>query len=142
VTDNDQTITPKEHSNDMKTPKDRKWVLVPLIAFGGVIMGGIVPSLRFIAGTGGCLLASILLAYLALLKPKKDIVSLLTPLYAVLILFNDSFDPTLLLPIQALYAASITILVLRLNARFSRKDEVQRRFTEEEEEDADEQIPE
>jgi hypothetical protein len=135
VTDNDQTI-PEEYSHDMKMPKDRIWVLVPLIAFGGTILGGIIPSLRIIAGTGGCLLASIILAYLAFRKPKKDIVSLLTPLYAVLIFFNDSFDSTLLFPIQALYAASITILVLRLNARFSRKDEVQRRFIEEEEEEA------
>jgi asparagine N-glycosylation enzyme membrane subunit Stt3 len=125
----------------MQEPYDRTWLLIPGIAFGGVLITWF--SGLPVAGTAGCFLASVLLAYLAYRKPKKDIVSLLTPLYAVLIFFNDSFLPEFLLPIQALYAASLTILVLRLNARFSRKDEVQKRFTDsEEEESADESIPE
>lgn len=129
----DKKTTREEQTYNVNTTKDKTWILVPIIAFGGALIGGIASSLRLIAGTGGCLIASILLAYLAYNKPKKDIVSLCTPLFAILIFFNDSFDPTLLLPIQILYAASITILVLRLNARFSRKDEVKRRFTVKEE---------
>ncbi|MDD1679055.1 MAG: hypothetical protein LUO93_07750 [Methanomicrobiales archaeon] len=136
MTETNPTTT---ESNESTTPKDRTWILVPFIAFGGVLIGMAVPDLIFTAGTGGCVLASFLLAYLAYRKPKKDIVSLLTPLYAVLIFFNDSFDPTLLLPIQALYAASLTLLVFRLNARFSRKNDLPRKFIEEEEGEPDDE---
>lgn len=141
MTDHEQ-IDGAEHSDDRRW-KGRIWILVPVTAFLGVLAGGVVPSLRFVAGTGGCVLASCLLAYLAYRKPKKDIVSLLTPLYAVLIFFNDSFTPSLLLPIQFLYAVSLAVLVLRLNARFSRKDEVRRKVTDpEQEENFDESLSE
>jgi hypothetical protein len=140
VTDSDPIIT-ETHSEDPQEPFDRTLLLIPGIAFGGVLIGWV--SGLPVAGTAGCFFASVLLAYLAYRKPKKDIVSLLTPLYAVLIFFNDAFLPEFLIPIQALYAASLTILVLRLNARFSRKDEVRRRFTDSEEEESyDESIPE
>jgi hypothetical protein len=140
VTDTDP-VTIEEHQEGITTPNERTWILVPMIAFGGTLIGWATDISAI--GIAGCVLASFLLAYLAYLKPKKDIVSLLTPLYAVLIFFNDSFDPTLLLPIQTLYAASITILVLRLNARFSRKDDVKKRFTDEDQEEiVDESIPE
>jgi hypothetical protein len=136
-------IITKEREDNTQTLNKRTWILVPIIAFGGVLIAWGIPSMISIAGTGGCVLASFVLAFLAFRKPKKDIVSLLTPLYAVLIFFNESFDPTLLLPIQTLYAASMTILVFRLNARFSRKDEVRRKFTDEDEEViVDEPIPE
>ncbi len=126
-------IPDKTHPNNVQTPGTWHWVLVPAISFGSTLIGGMLTFL--IVGTAGSIIASILLAYLAYLKPRKDIVSLLTPLYAVLIFLNDSFDPALLLPIQILYAASLTILVIRLNARFSQKDTVQRQHPEMEPED-------
>jgi hypothetical protein len=132
VTELDRRNT--EMPTDETITKDRTWILVPLLAFGSVLVGSLFSFP--LTGTAGCILASIFLAYLAYRKPKKDIVSLLTPLYAVLIFFNDSFNVTLLQPIQILYAASITLLVFRLNARFSRKDEVRRKFSEEEEEES------
>jgi hypothetical protein len=140
VTQNDPK-TMQAPSHDIATPEDRIWILVPLIAFGGVVVSQIAPPILSAAGIAGCFLASFLLALLAYRKPKKDIVSLLTPLYAVLIFANPDFDPMLLLQIQVLYAASLTVLVLRLNARFSRKDEARRMITEQEEFE-DEQISE
>ncbi len=137
-----EPIIPRQPSNPVLESNGRNWILVPLIAFAGVLIGWAVPSLVVLAGTGGCVLASVFLAFIAYQKPKKDIVSLLTPLYAVLIFFNDSFTPALLTPIQGLYAASLTILVLRLNARFSQKDEARKQFTEEEEEPIDEPVSE
>jgi hypothetical protein len=128
MTDTEPTTVPEVP--DEQKPYDRTWILVPVIAFGGVLFAWALPSLESLPGTLGCILASCLLAYLAYLKPRKDIVSLLTPLYAVLIFLNESLEPSLLLLIQALYAASLTILVFRLNARFSRKDEVKERFTD------------
>jgi hypothetical protein len=120
-------------------PIDRTWLLVPAISFGGILVSQISPLLS-LAGTVGCVLASFLLAFLAFRKPKRDIVSLLTPLYAVLIFYSPG-DMMYLLLIQLLYAASITVLVIRLNARFSQKDEPKHRFTEQED-FGDEQISE
>lgn len=123
--------------------RNRAGIMVPVIAFGGILISlAVVPETIFSqAGVWGCVLASFLLALLAYLKPKKDIVSLLTPLYAVLIFGNPDFSGYLLL--QILYAASLTVLVLRLNARFSRGDEPRRITTANEtEEFEDEKVSE
>ena len=125
---------------------ERIWLLVPIVSIGGVLLG-LLPGTTFLLppGVWGCVIGSFLLAYLALRKPKKDLVALLTPVYAVLIFADESFRALIVLPI--LYAASLTILVLRLNARFSTPDPPrstrEEDLTDEDEEDEeDEELPE
>ncbi len=97
--------------------------LVPLLAFGSTLAGIALwemTGLRFeiqYAAVGG-FLASCLLAYLAWMRPRKDIVSLTTPLYGFLFLVTaiDYYSGILL---QLFYAAGLTILVIRLHYRFS-----------------------
>ncbi|WP_369425128.1 hypothetical protein [Methanothrix sp.] len=97
----------------------RMWIGVPLISFSGVagtIAGISIPPLGE-AGVWGCLIASFLLAYIALKKPKKDIVSFAVPIFALIMFLSP--DLTHGLPLQIPFAASITILALRLEKRFS-----------------------
>jgi hypothetical protein len=67
----------------------------------------------------GCVLASWVLAYLAWIRPKKDIVALSTPLYSFIFIAvpTDIFSSVIL---ELLYAASLTILLVRLKYRFGR----------------------
>jgi hypothetical protein len=95
---------------------------VPAFCFGGIGVGMFLQELGYIKDAGffywGCLAGSFFLAYLAWGKPRKDIVSLLAPLYAVIIfVFAVEMKPTILL--QLIFAASLTILVVRLNIKFS-----------------------
>lgn len=94
-------------------------LVVPGIGFGGIGLEVVFPDLHVLGSTGawGCVLASFVLAYIAYQKPRKDIVSLLTPLYAVLIFANPDFSQERL--IQILFTASLTVLILRLKWRFS-----------------------
>ena len=97
-------------------------VLVPVLAFGSTVTGIALwemTGLRFeiqYAAAGG-FLASCLLAYLAWHRPRKDIVSLTTPLYGFLFLVTaiDYYSGVLL---QLFYAVGLTILVIRLHYRF------------------------
>ena len=97
-------------------------VAIPALCFGGAALGILLWQRGYISDAGsfywGCIAGSVLLAYLAWLKPRKDIVSLLAPLYAVVIfLIPLENKPTVLL--QLLFGASLTILVVRLNILFS-----------------------
>jgi hypothetical protein len=112
--------------NSKGSPDNRTWfleALVPLLAFGSTIIGIALwemTGLRFeiqYAAAGG-FLASCLLAYLAWVRPRKDIVSLTTPLYGFLFFVTaiDYYSGVLL---QLFYAVGLTILVIRLHYRFS-----------------------
>jgi len=95
--------------------------LVPVLAFGSTLSGialweaGILSEIQYAAA--GSFLASCLLAYLAWYRPRKDIVSLTTPLYGLLFFVTpiDYYQGILL---QLFYAAGLTALVLRLHFRF------------------------
>lgn len=95
--------------------------LVPLTAFGGTISGivlwnaGILTEIQYAAAGG--FLASCLLAYLAWLRPRKDIVSLTTPVYGFLFMVNQ-VDYIGGIVLQLLYACGLTALVIRLHYRF------------------------
>jgi hypothetical protein len=96
---------------------------VPLVSFGGIAIAfmfldqGDIPSVRI--ASVGCIIASLILAYLAWIRPKKDIVALTTPLYAVILFVLPSeLIPDLILPI--LFAISLTILLVRLKYRFGK----------------------
>jgi len=94
---------------------------VPAFSFGGAAvailfeMQGI--SLDFHYPAFGCVIASVILAYLAWLRPKKDIVALSTPIYSVIFfIVPTDFSTGILL--QLLYAVSLTALLIRLKYRF------------------------
>jgi hypothetical protein len=96
---------------------------VPLFSFGGILIAfyflnqGYILSFRIAAA--GCIIASIILAYLAWIRPKKDIVALTTPMYSIIFFVLPSdLIPDLILPI--LYAISLTILLVRLKYRFGK----------------------
>jgi hypothetical protein len=96
---------------------------VPLFSFGGILIAfyflnqGYLMSFRIAAA--GCILASIILAYLAWIRPKKDIVALTTPMYSIIFFVLPSdLIPDLILPI--LYAISLNILLVRLKYRFGK----------------------
>lgn len=95
--------------------------LVPLLAFGGTILGiallhaGIVFEIQYAAA--GSFLASCLLAYLAWNRPRRDIVSLSTPVYGFVFMVTP-IDFTAGVVLQLVYAAGLTILAARLRSRF------------------------
>lgn len=95
--------------------------LVPLLAFGSTILGiilwnaGILNEIQY-AGAGG-FLASCLIAYLAWMRPRKDIVSLTTPIYGFIFMVTP-IDFTGGVVLQLLYACGLTMLVARLHSRF------------------------
>lgn len=104
--------------------KNAEWLLepaVPLLSFGGAAVALLAQThnvpldIRYPAF--GCVAASLILAYLALLRPRKDIVAISTPIYAIIffIVPSDSSTGIFLL---LLYAASLTILLIRLKRRF------------------------
>lgn len=95
---------------------------IPLVSFGGTGLGLLLENVKIIADAGtfywGSIAASFLLAYLAYNKPRRDIVSILAPMYAVIIfLLAIEVSPTVIL--QLLFDASLTVLMIRLNIRFS-----------------------
>jgi len=94
---------------------------VPLLSFGGALLAFIILvtniPLDFRISIFGCVLASWVLAYLAWIRPRKDIVALSTPLYSFIFIAipTDVFSSVVL---EMLYAASLTILLVRLKYRF------------------------
>jgi hypothetical protein len=96
---------------------------VPLFSFGGIAIAFLILGQGYLQAfriaSAGCIIASIILAYLAWIRPKKDIVALTTPLYSVILFVLPSdLVPDLILPI--LYAISLTILLVRLKYRFGK----------------------
>jgi hypothetical protein len=96
---------------------------VPLLSFGGALLAILFPvqgsSLDFHVPALGCVLASCILAYLAWIRPKKDIVALSTPIYSF-IFFIVPTDYATGITLELLYAVSLTILLVRLKYRFGR----------------------
>ena len=97
-------------------------VAVPLLSFGGALIAILLWTLSVQTDLRitilGCVLASWVLAYLAWIRPKKDIVALTTPIYSFIFLAvpTDNFSVIIL---ELLYAASLSILLLRLKYRFN-----------------------
>ena len=95
---------------------------VPVLSFGGaavailLLTNGIAADLRFTAA--GCVLASVVLAYLAWIRPKKDIVALSTPVYALIFFAVPLDDAVETIILELLYAVSLSILLVRLKYRF------------------------
>jgi len=94
---------------------------VPILSFGGVILALLFSGpesafdIRYFAI--GCVMGSFALAYLAWIRPRKDIVALTTPIYSV-IFFVAPSDFAVNFILELLYALSLTILLIRLKLRF------------------------
>ncbi|MCX6689716.1 MAG: hypothetical protein NTZ39_08550 [Methanoregula sp.] len=94
---------------------------IPLFAFGGALIGiffwmyNVPVDIR--VPIFGCVIASCILAYLAWIRPRKDIVALTTPIYSFIFLGFpiDNFSAVVL---EVLYAVSLSILLVRLKYRF------------------------
>jgi hypothetical protein len=97
-------------------------IAIPIISFAGIAIGIILQYAGVIPDAAdfwyGPAIGAFLLGYLAWLKPRLDIVSICAPIFAVLILiFPLDTKPSLLIVI--LFSISITILLIRLEKRFS-----------------------
>jgi hypothetical protein len=94
---------------------------VPIFSLGGALLAifftraGSSIDVRYFGI--GCVLGSFILAYLAWIRPHKDIVALSTPIYSFLFFIIPS-DVAVTLFLELLYGISLTILLIRLNARF------------------------
>ena len=96
-------------------------ILVLLLMWGGIAAAVLLSTLHYIDDPGsffwGCIVGSFVLAYLARIKKKLDIVSILTPVYSVIMFLGLEIKPNMVL--QTLYAASVTVLLYRLHLQFS-----------------------
>jgi hypothetical protein len=94
---------------------------VPVLSFGGALMAlffsgmGSTLDVRYFAL--GCVISSFILAYLAWIRPRKDIVAISTPIYAVIFFIAPS-DIAVNIVLELLYAVSLTMLLVRLKYRF------------------------
>jgi len=95
--------------------------LVPAFSFGGAAIAILFEiqgiPLDFHYPAFGCVIASVILAYLAWLRPKKDIVALSTPIYSVIFFIVPS-DFSIGILLLLLYSVSLTALLIRLKYRF------------------------
>ncbi len=121
-----------------KSPSPAKPLLwlelaVPALSFGGALLGiilvqaGVTLDSRF--PSLGCVFASCALAYLAWLRPRKDIVALSTPIYSI-IFFVVPLESLPGIVLMLLYAVSLTLLLVRLKYRFGQTGTVATRTTE------------
>jgi hypothetical protein len=94
---------------------------VPLLSFGGALLAIFIlitgAQTDFRISILGCVLASWVLAYLAWIRPRKDIVALSTPIYSFIFLAVPTDTPSAVI-LELLYAVSLTILLVRLKYRF------------------------
>jgi hypothetical protein len=96
-------------------------IAVPLLSFGftgaGILLWQAGIRINFQYFAAGCLIGSCILAYLAWVRPRKDIVALSTPIYGI-IFFVMPTDYDVGVTLQLLYAFSLTLLLVRLKYRF------------------------
>lgn len=96
-------------------------IAIPVASFGATLIGILLWKLGFEINfqffAVGCIIGSCLLTYLAWIRPKKDIVALSTPIYAI-IFFVVPTEYTVGVTLQLLYSVSLTILLIRLKYRF------------------------
>lgn len=100
----------------------RRWIIVPALAWGGILLGLVLPFQPPFTSFGGlgCLLGSLAIAVIAWGREKRDIVSLFTPLFAVIIFLlpAETPDPAARFLVEVLYAVTLTALVIRLEKVF------------------------
>ncbi|MFA4876846.1 MAG: hypothetical protein WC586_05495 [Methanoregula sp.] len=94
---------------------------VPAFSFGSALLAiffsGMDSTIDVRYFAIGCVISSFILAYLAWIRPRKDIVALTTPIYSI-IFFVAPSEMTVSIVLELLYAVSLTILLIRLKWRF------------------------
>jgi len=112
---------PGDTKENNETLNRRLEYLVPLFSFGGAFFGILIWIYDIAVDVHisiiGSLLASCVLAYLAWLRPKKDLVALTTPLYSIIFL-GFPLDALSTVVLEVLYAVSLSLLLVRLKRRF------------------------
>ena len=93
--------------------------VVVALSFGGIALSSVVggDGIFIYSGVGGCVISSFILGIVAFLREKKDIVAIMAPLYAVLI-FNPYSEFTNGIIMQIMYAATISVIAIRLVKKF------------------------
>ncbi len=100
-------------------------VLIPLFSFSGPLIvyaliraGLLAPDLQSLLGSVGPFIGSVLLGIYAYILPRRDIVALVAPVYAmVMFWFPSETAPNLFL--QLLFAATMVVLLIRLKLKYS-----------------------
>ncbi|EJG06805.1 hypothetical protein Metli_0847 [Methanofollis liminatans DSM 4140] len=105
---------------------DRLWLAVPVVSFGGILVSALaiftagdpmyVDHPMWAIGLWANIAASFMLCAYAYTRPRKDFVALLAPMYAVIIFLAGDFSTGPIM--QVLFAASITILAVRVEKKF------------------------
>lgn len=116
-------MTGNEQEAREKRLPDWAWMTVPAISLvmvaASIVLAISQVSGSYIPGILGCVVASFILAGIALLKPRRDIVSLLAPMYAIIIFNPYSGFNTEGIMLQLLYAITITAVAYRLEKQYS-----------------------
>jgi hypothetical protein len=116
--------TPREKS-DQPAVTSHRWLelAVPFFSFGGALLALLLlitgAPIDFWISILGCVLASWVLAYLAWIRPRKDIVALSTPIFSFIFITTPT-DTSLAVILELLYAVSLTILLVRLKYWFGK----------------------
>jgi hypothetical protein len=96
-------------------------ILIPVLSFGitgiGIFLYQRGFDFNYQFFSLGCIASSCILAYLAYIRPHRDIVALSTPIYAFIFFLVPSDDLSWIV-LQLLYAVSLTALLIRLKYRF------------------------
>ncbi|WP_298667297.1 hypothetical protein [uncultured Methanofollis sp.] len=101
----------------------RAWRVVPLVSFGGILVSAIAivavgdPILLvthpfWTVGRVACIVAAFILGAIAYSTERKDLVSLMAPLFAIIIFVIGDFSTGPMM--QVLFAATITFLAMRV----------------------------
>jgi uncharacterized membrane protein SirB2 len=100
----------------------RAWLAVPLVSFGGILVSTLaivaagdqmlVTHPFWTVGRVACIIAAFILGAIAYSTEKKDLVSLMAPVFAVIIFVIGDFSTGPVM--QVLFAATITFLAVRL----------------------------
>jgi hypothetical protein len=105
---------------------DRLWLAVPAVSFGGILVSALaivamgeqmlVDHSLWAIGLWANIAASFMLCAYAYTRPRRDLVAMLAPMYAVIIFLVGDFSTGPIM--QVLFAASITILAIRVEKKF------------------------
>ncbi len=95
---------------------------IPVLSFGGAALAIVLWKFNIPLDLRvtilGCVVASCLLAYLAWIRPRKDIVALTTPIYSFVFLAAP-LETLSTIILELLYATSLSIMLVRLKKRFN-----------------------
>ncbi|MDR2855450.1 MAG: hypothetical protein LBV40_04775 [Methanomicrobiales archaeon] len=133
-------IAIEKHIQTFKTlPKPEIYLslLVIILAWGGIALAVLLQYAGLISHAAsypwGCVLASFVIAYLAYIKKRKDIVTLFTPVYTIIIFCGLAIEsPSLSL--QLLFALTLMALLVRLHLLFSTQSKKEEKILSPEEE--------